>query len=312
MLLQNAYLYSRIYYSKIRDTTYQWWRTYLLFKCCILVVPIYTSLLLIGLYCILNNIDVQSSLKTIYELLILLFSAAAIFIIVLLLATLNGSYAHSPHGDYDPDTVIISSLSSSARRNYNNDNFHFTDTSYQRQNMPATPCNNNNSATSITSTIISTLFGTINDPEDPDCCYDSDFDDISTGNLQKFDQNLSQTRLNSELETNALAEFLERYPRNDENNFDEDDTISQDIIANPLLNLSKCSANNYSYPTLISPLSKNYKLSNALSPSYSYIPLINSESKTSEYIVTLPEHSPRQSDFPPSYEEAIQSDYHYT
>lgn len=310
MLLQNAYLYSRMYYSKIRDTTYQWWRTYLLFKCCILVVPIYIGLLLIGLYCILYNIDVQSSLKTIYELLILLFSAAAIFIIVLLLATLNGSYAHSLQRDYDPDTVIISSLSSSTRRNYNNDNFHLMDTQYQ--NIPTSSCNNNGSATSITSTIISTLFGTFNDPEDPDCCYDSDLDDISTADIQKLDQNLSQTHspLNSELQTNSLVTFLEQYQRNNENNFEENDDVSQDIITNPLLNSSKSSTNNYSYPTLISPLSKNYKSSNLLLPSYSYIPLINSESQASECIITLSKHSSGQSDFPPSYEEAMQNNYH--
>ncbi|KAH7639761.1 hypothetical protein HUG17_3794 [Dermatophagoides farinae] len=205
ILLQNGYLYSRMYYNKIRDTAYYWWHTYLLFKCCLLVIPIYSFLLLIGLYCILYNIDVQSPLKTIYELLILFFSAAAIFIIVLLLATLNGSHNNNNNNtnssnittiDDNFDSEIISE-SLSARRNYhrNSNSYDLNDSDasddspndrrrrrsnysrqYRQQQRLSQSTNKTTGVKSLASNIMTTLFG---DFDDPDYCYGNSDVEIS-------------------------------------------------------------------------------------------------------------------------------------
>lgn len=88
--LLQAYLYTRMYYNKIRKTIHHWWKSYLLFKCSIIVLPIYSFLVVIGLYCYTHRIDPAPQVKTAYQFCLLILSAAVIFIFVLLLATING------------------------------------------------------------------------------------------------------------------------------------------------------------------------------------------------------------------------------
>ncbi|KAH9413449.1 hypothetical protein DERP_007925 [Dermatophagoides pteronyssinus] len=258
ILLQNCYLYSRIYYNKICDQANYWWQTYLLFKCCLLVIPIYSFLLLIGAYCIWYNIDVQTSIKTIYELLILLFSAAAIFIIVLLLATLNGQHnpptLSSSIDNYDQEIQISNDLSmSSTRRHHLDDNFVVDDdddlstndrqkkrrsnylrNQQQRQRRRSQSTMN---AKSIASNLMTTLFGNFNDP---DYCYGSDSDselvidpidsDLLIAAAANDNPELLMETLNSAqsqlfTEINQTANNLEYFIENlsDERNIDIDD-----------------------------------------------------------------------------------------
>lgn len=105
-----VYLYVRMYYNKIRKQCETWWSKYLLCKCCVLIVPLYTLLLTIGAYCIIYQVNVSSPVKTIYEVILLFLSAGAIFTVVLLLATLNNIYYRTPpqSGDNDltPEEIL--------------------------------------------------------------------------------------------------------------------------------------------------------------------------------------------------------------
>lgn len=147
-----------MYYNKTLDTLHNWWRTYLLFKCCILVIPIYTFLLLIGLCCIIYRIEVQSSLKTIYELMLLFLSAATIFIIVLLLATLKGSHSTSSDCDNHNDCIQTNMpiFEKQTKSSWSNEIIDFSH--------------------SITSSIMSTLFDNFDEMDDAENCYDCEFD----------------------------------------------------------------------------------------------------------------------------------------
>jgi len=78
-----------MHYNKFCQKLAYWWQTYLLFKCSIIVLPAYTILIIAGICCLVYDVEVPSAMRTIYEVLILILSAMVIFIIVLLLATIN-------------------------------------------------------------------------------------------------------------------------------------------------------------------------------------------------------------------------------
>lgn len=108
--MMQAYIFARMYYNKTRQLVENWWQTYLLFKAVILVVPVFIFLLLLGLWSIVYNVEVTSVLKTIYEVVLLIYSAGFIFVIVLALATLNGRRrnlrARGENDEITPEEVI--------------------------------------------------------------------------------------------------------------------------------------------------------------------------------------------------------------
>ncbi|KAH9491060.1 hypothetical protein DERF_015796 [Dermatophagoides farinae] len=298
-----------MYYNKIRDTAYYWWHTYLLFKCCLLVIPIYSFLLLIGLYCILYNIDVQSPLKTIYELLILFFSAAAIFIIVLLLATLNESLSarrnyHRNSNSYDLNDSDASDDSPNDRRrrrsNYSRQ--------YRQQQRLSQSTNKTTGVKSLASNIMTTLFdycygnSDVEISMDPSIINDTDLLAAAAAAAENDDDpealaatlNAAQSRLFAAIDQTAdnLEYFLDHYDERCHNidedrifgcrirNDDEDDDYDvgpQQIIANPLLESSKLTASTtstssvaaISFPTLIPPMIQQHHQQQQQPPNYS-------------------------------------------
>ena len=85
------------------------WNSYLLFRCCILVIPIYILLIIIGTIVLSNNIEIPSIIRTIYEFCLLVFSAAIIFIIVLILATFGSNYNKVSTNSYEYENQMIES-----------------------------------------------------------------------------------------------------------------------------------------------------------------------------------------------------------
>lgn len=158
-VILQTYLYIRMYYNKIRKTVCHWWDAYLLFKCSITVLPIYLVLVIAGVYCIVYNIDVNASLKTVYQVIFLPLSAAVIFIFVLLLATFNGD-SRSPDeigSNADQYEVDLDSISLPSRHNNNS----------RSDGRRGNRC-------SISSSIWSAIFGNYNDEEEEE--FDEDVD----------------------------------------------------------------------------------------------------------------------------------------
>ena len=145
-----TYLYARMHYNKFCKKLSYWWQTYLFFKCSVLVLPAYTILIISGVYCLWRNIEVPSVLKTIYEVLFLLLSALAIFIIVLLLATINGD-KRDPN---DPREVDIDAE---------------LDDAIQKLSVRASASGRNRN--SLSSSIMSTIFGNYYDFDDLEDVY---------------------------------------------------------------------------------------------------------------------------------------------
>lgn len=147
-----------MYVNKARKTIRHWWEAYLLFKCSIVVLPLYSALILIGLYCIKLDIEVTAPLKSIYQFVILIFSAAVIFIFVLLLATFNGDNRAPPEGSgpsIDQFEIDLDSISLPRRRSL-------------RTNRGERTANQ----TSISSSIWAAIFGNYHEDEEFD-----EFDD---------------------------------------------------------------------------------------------------------------------------------------
>ena len=96
--------------NKIKKTIESLWYSYLLFRCCIVVIPTYLMLICLWCFSSYHNIDIPIFIKTIYEFAVLIFSAAVIFIFVLVLATFNGSSGRLSVTDYDYDSDIINDI----------------------------------------------------------------------------------------------------------------------------------------------------------------------------------------------------------
>lgn len=281
LMWQDSYLYARMYYNKIRKTAHQWWRTYLLFKCCIVVVPIYSFLLLIGLYCIINNIDVTSPLKTFYELAILIFSAAAIFIIVLLLATLNGDGTSIEQLDIDPELMIESEFRLNRRRSRNN----------SRQEP------------SLSSTIMTTLFGNFDDPDDPD--YDEDEDEMENVVIVPAGESpIAQLSLAQ----NRLIDTMEQTTDNLEYFFDQCDTFDSQLIPPP-----PPQSSNSLFETITSKSTRStnqlYQSLGTGGSNHRHYPLLAPPLPPPPPVYSTESPEGKQNfDLPPSYEEATRSD----
>ena len=98
-----------ILYKKVEKKVHHLWNYYLLFRCCILVIPIYIILVACGSYVMANRIQVPTILITTYELLLLVFSAAIIFIIVLILATFGSNSSKTSVTDMEYEADIFDS-----------------------------------------------------------------------------------------------------------------------------------------------------------------------------------------------------------
>ena len=148
-----------MYYNKFRKTLQHWWHSYLLFKCSIVVLPVYFTLIIAGLYCLIYNIDPAPAVKSIYLFILLILSAAAIFILVLLLATVKGSgNRQTTNDDGDIDLEIdLDSIAMPRRR---------------RSLRGEQACRGQNS---ITRSILTAIFGNYHDDNDDN---DMDEDDV--------------------------------------------------------------------------------------------------------------------------------------
>lgn len=212
-------------------------------------------------------------LKTLYELAILILSAAAIFIIVLLLATLNGD-ASDPEAELD-EAIL-------RRRNRSN---------HQPQ--------------SISSSIMTTLFGDYDDPEDG---ADPELEDIiveenlpqpnllisNVANITTAAElNIAQSRLITTMEraTDHLEDFFDQCNQF-ESSPSNSHTISNANIT-PIIGLDFDNPHLFHMPGL--GLDSN---SNLNSPFYSN----HSERPPPKYQENL---GVFVGDLPPSYEEAI-------
>lgn len=155
-VILQAYLYIRMYYNKIRKTVNHWWDAYLLFKCSITVLPIYLILVIAGVYCIYYNVDVNVSLKSVYQAIFLPLSAAVIFIFVLLLATFNGDNRCPDEVNSNADQYEVDLDSITLPRRYSN----------------SRSAGRHGNRGSISSSIWSAIFGNYNDEEEEE--YDED------------------------------------------------------------------------------------------------------------------------------------------
>ena len=248
-----------------------------------------------------------SPLKTFYELSILFFSAAAIFIIVLLLATLNGDGTSADQLDLDPELMISNDYQLDRRSRDSNGS--------QRES-------------SLSSSIMYALFGNFDDPDDPE--YDDEEDEepdnimiVPTNQppVSMAQLNMAQNRLITTMEqtTDDLEFFFDQC-----HNFEVDPQILPSSHFNPLLYGQQLS-NGTSKPA-VSHSSLDYHYSESSSPSTTnqlyrmgrpHYPLIapplpppcySNQTNISEQTSTETD-KPEYDDLPPSYEEATRSDY---
>ncbi|CAG2173654.1 unnamed protein product, partial [Oppiella nova] len=98
------------YLSRTQKTVENLWYSYLLFRCCVVVIPIYIILILIGSYAMSNNMQLPSMVTTLYEFSLLVFSAAIIFIIVLILATFGSNSNKISDNDLEYESDILQSI----------------------------------------------------------------------------------------------------------------------------------------------------------------------------------------------------------
>jgi len=103
-----------MYCIKMRKVVENLWYSYLLFRCCIIVIPIYIILIFSGCYVISNNLEVPTVIRTLYEFALLVFSAAIVFIIVLILATFGNDSNRLSMTDYDYDSEMLQSTNETA------------------------------------------------------------------------------------------------------------------------------------------------------------------------------------------------------
>lgn len=329
-VILQAYLYIRMYYNKIRKTVNYWWDAYLLFKCSITVLPIYLILVIIGVYCIVYNIDVNVSLKTVYQAIFLPLSAAVIFIFVLLLATFNGDNRCPDEVNSNVEQYEVDLDSIQLPRRYSN-----LDRSGGRHGNRA----------SISSSIWSAIFGNYNDEEDEE--FDEDATDsggvILTMTAEEAQEhgliptfghlppsvllNQAQTQLVNSLEqtTAGIEYFLDQC-----NSFDQfinaDDDNSEQLAEHqnflpPPCYYADSSTNvptDYQHQTFnqltdyqsssILPPSRSTApfqchLAPAIPPTYSSCNINSILHQSSVVDISRESNSPAR-DFPPSYEEA--------
>ena len=98
-----------IYCQRTEKSLQNLWHYYLLFRCCVIVIPIYIILIICGSYAMANNLEVPTIIGTLYEFLLLVFSAAIVFIIVLFLATFSSNPNKMSGNDSEYESEVIDS-----------------------------------------------------------------------------------------------------------------------------------------------------------------------------------------------------------